>query len=96
MYDIIYTRLAQSSDVIFVLGMFIILLIGVLIYIYKRSEKKEEVNKKSMARLINSSSKKLEERNDDLLKALIDNTSAMVALEKSQTELRNDLKDDNN
>lgn len=88
--------MAQSSDVIFVLGTFILFLIGVLIYIYKRSEKKEEQGKKAMAKFVNSSSKKLEERNDDIIEALLKNTAAMVALERSQTELRKDIEDGKN
>jgi len=93
MYDIVYNRLAQSSDVIFVLGMFILFLVGVLIYIYKRSEKKEETNKTIIKDLHIAHSKDIEDLNASILKALIDNTAALVSIDKNYTELRDDIKD---
>jgi uncharacterized protein YoxC len=82
MFELVLKRLADSSDVIFVMGVFIVLLVVVIVKLWKKLNDQEKLNKKTIKKL-----------NSDILKALVDNTAAMVSANNNYKELRDDLKD---
>jgi len=96
MFEIVIERLAQSSDVILVMGVVIAVLFRMLMSDKKEAKKERDAHNKAIVKLTLSNSKKIEDLNADILQALIDSTAAMVSVDKNYTELRNEIKDKNN
>jgi len=93
MFEVVLNRLAISSDVIFVMGIFIILLVVGVVKLYNSKATQQEVHDKLIVEVTLAHNKEITKLNDDILKALIDSTAAMVSVNNNYTELRSDLKD---
>ena len=89
MFELALKRIAESSDLI-ILFCFIIFVLGLVIRVLWKSYQAKD---KALAKTITSYSKKLEDKNDDILQALIANTKALESSGNKYSELRLDIKD---